>query len=111
MNKAETRNRLEMIKELAVMESQAINKAFKVGNTTGALLINNSLSSFADHLRSTKVNFIPQMDIEYRTFVIDILVGIDGQYKELALKTVVFPNQTIGEIISEENIFGQSSTH
>jgi len=84
--------RITKIKHLAEMEASAVNIAFGVGTEEGNFLIKNAVSSFSEHLKGTKINFIPAMDVEYRVFVVELLSKIEERYKSDSVKSLLFPN-------------------
>jgi hypothetical protein len=75
---------LDKIRELCVLEADLINTAFGVSEKLGIATLMNSTQSFESFLRGIDKMFVAGMSIEYRIFVIDILMLIDEQYRGIA---------------------------
>lgn len=92
-------NDLALIETLCASEASLIDVAFGVSESLGIMALWSAIDSFTDFLRSTKPNFIPPLSIEYRTFVIKLLLAIDDRYKDVATAEVL-----IRGVISKKDI-------
>ena len=75
---------IAQIKKLSAIEAELVNMAFGVSEELGVAAVMNSTQSFESFLRGRDKMFIGGMSIEYRTFVIDLLMLIDEQYRGIA---------------------------
>ena len=82
-------NDLALIESLCASEASLINLAFGVSEALGIATMWSAIDSFTDFLHSTKPNFIPALSIEYRTFVIKLLLAIDEKYRDVATAEVL----------------------
>lgn len=80
---------IETIKGLCKLEAQVINMMFEISETHGIAMLINSVSSFESFLRSQNKMFIRGMSIEYRTFVVEILLLIDERYRDTATAKIL----------------------
>lgn len=80
---------IEMIKGLCKLEAEVINMMFEVSEEHGIWMIKNSIQTFEAFLRSQNKMFIRGMSIEYRTFVVEILLLIDDRYRDTATAKVL----------------------
>lgn len=90
---------LEQIESLCALEASAINHVFGIDKNLGIKAMWSAIDSFTDFLRSTKPNFIAPMSIEYRTFIIKLLLAIDEKYKDVATAEVL-----VRGIISKKDV-------
>jgi len=91
MSNSDNQKRIGMIKSLARDEADMINRLLDVKAEYGKKFLLDALDSFSRFLQSTKPNYIRPMDIEYRTFVIEILSCIKEIHKPEVIKTLLFP--------------------
>ena len=62
----------EIIK-LCEVDSEIINKSFSVSEALGVAAIKDSIANYHNLLRSLKGDFVSSMDLDYRTYIINLL--------------------------------------
>ena len=77
------------IEHLCKKEAELINEMYSVSQELGGIFLHEAIRSFSEFLRSTRPNFIAPLSIEYRTFIIKLLLAIDEKYKDVALAEVL----------------------
>jgi len=87
-------NRIDRIDEihiLAELDASFINDCFDRRNSKLAeVWIDNSLTSFREYLvKELNGHLIPNMDIEYRTYVIHLIKSINENYIDLAVPVIL----------------------
>jgi len=83
-----------MIKLLAEQEAQMIELCYNSSDDLGEIAIEDSIKKFTKLLRSRNALFIPQLSMEYRRFVTDLLTALGKIDEELMHK--VMPIVLIG---------------
>lgn len=73
------------ISELLAVDIQIVNMAFNISEQVGIAALRNGISEFSQLLVRDVGSFINGMNIEYRSYLIGILTGIDDKYKESAI--------------------------
>lgn len=84
-----TIDEIEQIKKLSVMEAGLVNMAFGVSEELGITALMNSTQSFEAFLRGRDKMFIRGMSIEYRIFIVDLILLIDEQYRDVATSKIL----------------------
>jgi len=87
--------RFEMIGELGREEAGIINKMYKIGSNLGCSMLRDSIGSFVNFMRSVKPNYIPQLDIEYRYFMLSILQNIESAYYDDLMKCLFLEDANV----------------
>lgn len=59
--------------QLCKVDAEIINKALSVSKSLGIAAIKNSISNYHDLLFSHKGNFVPNMDLDYRIYIVNLL--------------------------------------
>jgi len=88
-------NKIDDYKEIARIESEGINMLLSKSEVVGLAYLNDAINSFVLFLESKKGKIIPSMDIEYRTFILDIMENIDPQYKNIVTEEILLPKYNI----------------
>jgi hypothetical protein len=84
--------RIEGSKIIAKTEAAGICSLLGISEKAGLMYIHSAVASFKEYLKKTKGSFIPELDIEYRSFIIELLSQIDDEYKEIVTKEVISPS-------------------
>ena len=80
----------EKIKKLIEIECEMINFSFGISIHLGRKAILNSISEFYNWLcRYEGKKIFAPMNMDYRTFVIGVLNGVDEEYVENAVEAVL----------------------
>ncbi len=92
---------LKQLKELIALECEHINRGFQINTKLGKYYISNAIYSFkCIYLKKVYGDVIPLLSTEYRAFIIGLIMGINDNYKEVALREILIP--TVKEINNEE---------
>lgn len=88
----------EIIK-LCEVDSEIINKSFSVSEALGIAAIKDSITNYHNLLRSLKGDFVPSMDLDYRTYIANLLKitteSANKKNKATIFKEIVLPQQDI----------------
>jgi len=77
------------IRELVALEVEFINYGYSLNDEAGATCLLNSISSFKKFILFTQGETIFSMSIDYRTFIVGLLISIEKQYLDSAMKVVL----------------------
>ncbi len=80
---------MDLIKQLGSTDAELINLAFGVSETLGVAAMDNSMQSFQVFLREANPKFIPALSIEWRVYLVKLLLGIDDQYRDVVMARVL----------------------
>ena len=82
---------IENLDELIKVEVELINFCYSISHNSGNMAVKNSLHEFYDYLcrYEGKSKIYAPMNMDYRTFVIGVLKGIDERYIESAIPVVL----------------------
>lgn len=83
---------LEKLEELCDLDAKLINQSFAISTSLGISAMQSSIASFEGFLFKQYGNFIPSMNLEYRTYVVGILKRVDEKYTSESIMAVLFPN-------------------
>ena len=73
-----------------MMEAELINKLYREDREALATsMLHNAIASFRDFLAKRDGPFVNSMKIEYRFFVVELLLMIEDDYKDTATASVV----------------------
>ena len=72
---------------LCEVDAEIINKALSVNKSLGVIAIKNSISNYHELLVSRKGDFVPSMDLDYRTYIVNLL--------KLATKSATEENKAV----------------
>lgn len=86
-----SRDDLENIELLTVLDSKAINSAFDCSNTIGLGQFSSSIKDYTDYLRMKHGEIVLSHCAEYRTYILKLLEKIDDKYKESAISELINP--------------------
>jgi hypothetical protein len=87
-----TQEHMEMLKLQAQIESQFVNQAHEHSKEFGEIVLSNAITDFKlEYLKPRYGDIIPSMSTEYRTFIIELLLGIDDRFKGDATAFVLMP--------------------
>lgn len=78
-----------LVEDLATKDAIIVNMAFGVSEALGIVALRGSMDSFEAYLRSNDAIFIRGMSIEWRTYLIKLLMCIDDQYKDVATSRIL----------------------
>lgn len=73
---------ISLIKELSASDAKLVNMAFGVSESLGLAAFDNSTHSFQAFLREQDSKFIPGMSIEWRAYLVELLLQIDERYRD-----------------------------
>lgn len=79
------------MEELIKIEVDLINFSFEISSEAGQAALNNSLASFVEFLTSKKGSFVKALDLDYRRFVVGLLMGIENKNHHAAMLHLFFP--------------------
>lgn len=80
---------IAMIKGLCADEASLINHLFYQSEALGLAALDNALSSLEAFLKQSNPMFVRGMSIEYRTFVVELLMLIDTPYRGIATSKIL----------------------
>lgn len=80
---------IALVEDLAAKDATIVNMAFGVSEALGIDALRGSMDSFEAYLRSNDAMFIRGMSIEWRTYIIKLLMCIDDQYKDVATSRIL----------------------
>jgi hypothetical protein len=80
---------IALVEKLAETDARLINMAFCDSESFGITTLKNSTDSFEGFLRASNPMFIRGMSIEWRTYLIKLLQGIDDQYRDVATAKII----------------------
>lgn len=80
---------IELIKGLCINEASLINQLFVQSEKLGLMALDGAIAHFEAYLKQQDPLFIHGMSIEYRTFVVELLLLIDEPYKDVATAKVL----------------------
>lgn len=80
---------IALVEKLAATDATLVNMAFGDSERLGLDAIKNSTDSFEGYLRTNNPMFIHGMSIEWRTYLIKLLQGIDDQYRDVATSAIL----------------------
>ncbi|MFA6144046.1 MAG: hypothetical protein WCW84_06710 [Sulfurimonas sp.] len=80
---------IALVEELAETDAKLINMAFGISGSLGLNALKNSTDSFETYLRSNDTMFIRGMSIEWRTYLVKLLLNIDEQYRDVATPAII----------------------
>lgn len=80
---------IALVEDLATKDATIVNMAFGVSEALGIDALRGSMDSFEVYLRSNDAMFIRGMSIEWRTYLIKLLMCIDDQYKDVATSRIL----------------------
>ena len=83
----------EFIEKLLEVDIEIANTAFRISTEVGVAAVKNCVSEFRNLLVREIGPFINGMNMEYRSYVIGLLIGIRDEYKPDATKALVFPDR------------------
>lgn len=83
---------ISLIKKLSAKDAEIINIGFNTSQRIGVAAFVNSTQSFEGYLRekSCGTPFIRGLSIEWRTYLIELLLHIETQYHDIVVPKVLF---------------------
>ena len=87
--------KLNDYEEIAKIESEGINMLLSKSEVIGLAYLNDAIKSFVSLLKEEKGNMIPSMDIDYRTFIFNIIENIKPEYKDIVTAEILLPKYNI----------------
>ena len=91
-----TQETLNQLTKLCEIDAMFINTSFGASEELGIAAIEESISSFTIFLTKQHGNFIPGMNIKYRTYIVGLLEKINDNYKDAALAAILLPKLSQG---------------
>jgi len=86
----------EIIK-LCEVDAEIINKALSVSESLGIIAIKDAIGNYTDLINSHKGSFVPSMDLDYRTYIINLLKlsteSASEENKAIIFSEIVTPSQ------------------
>ncbi|CAA6807542.1 MAG: Unknown protein [uncultured Sulfurovum sp.] len=73
------------VNELLVVDIELVNLAFSHSDKLGVSALGNSVDSFRTLLESDVGPFINGMNLEYRSYIVGMLQGINEKYLEASM--------------------------
>jgi len=80
---------LSFIKKLLPLDIQIVNLAYSQSNELGQVALKDSIAGLRKMIVADVGNFVNGMNLEYRTYVVGLLSGIQDEYRDDATATVV----------------------
>lgn len=80
---------IDLIKKLSATDATLVNMAFGVSEELGLAAFENSTQGFESFLRSRDNKFIHGMSIEWRTYLVELLMLIDDKYRDIATARIL----------------------
>lgn len=84
-----TKTHLDLLEKLADTDATLVNMAFGVSEALGIDALKNSTDSFEMFLLTNDAMFIRNMSVEWRTYLIKLLLKIDDQYRDVATSRIL----------------------
>lgn len=88
-NETKAINIITQIKSHCVEEASLVNQMFGRSEELGIMALFMATDSFERFLQSNNPLFVRGMSIEYRTFVIELLLLIDEPYRDIATAKIL----------------------
>lgn len=79
----------EQIQELCLVDAEIINKALSISENLGIAAIKDAINNYTNIIKSHKGSFVSSMDLDYRTYIINLLRIITEQATE-ENKAIIF---------------------
>lgn len=86
----------EEIIQMSTIDAELINKALIVSKSLGIAAIKNSIQSYKQLIQSHKCDFVPHLDLDYRTYIIKLLKiateSASEENKAIIFSEIVIPS-------------------
>ena len=78
------------ITQLAEVDAEIINKALTVSENLGIIAIKDSIGNYTNIIKSHKRDFVPNLDLDYRTYIIKLLAFATESATSEENKAIIF---------------------
>jgi hypothetical protein len=82
--------------QLCTVDAEIITKALSVSKNLGIAAIKDSIGNYTGLIKSHKGTFIPSMDLDYRTYIINLLKlateSASEENKSIIFSEIIIPS-------------------